>query len=270
MTSDSPNTLMVYVQSIILLLLAYSYYIGYGWYTLDSPNGEPYYYLSPLSSCLFRASYSFQFQDFLQMGICQPTVEFSQHISKNASEADVKEMAIQVQFLARFMVGCATLSLVLFMAELFSHQLNRMVKTSLATFSGALVLIQFTAQMRLFSAMWQLVEEIRKNADKDVRIVGPEFDFDDDLGASFALGFFIALFASCLYVGSFSYSIYRVVQIVLDVNEDPFAITSKKSTASKMPRYISATTKNGYQKIDDESLNGRNSGLLISGSSEHF
>ena len=65
------------------------------------------------------------------------------------------------------------------MAELFSHQLNRMVKTSLATFSGALVLIQFTAQMRLFSAMWQLVEEIRKNADKDVRIVGPEFDFDD-------------------------------------------------------------------------------------------
>ncbi|XP_075241581.1 uncharacterized protein LOC142336557, partial [Convolutriloba macropyga] len=219
-SSESPSSVMIYVQSLILLSLSYSYFSYYGWFTLDSypnsPNGNPYYYLSPLRSCVFRATYSQQFEDFLQIAICQPTDEFAQHIIMDNDDEKVADLTDQVGFLARFMISCAAVSLIVYLLELFSDRLNRMFKISLASFSGAMVLVQFCAQMRLFAAMSQLTQAVGENIDKNLKIVGPEFDFEDDLGISYALGFFVALFGTCLYVGAFSYVIYRLIHIVLD------------------------------------------------------
>jgi len=263
-----PSSLMIYLQSIIVLCISYSYFSYYGWFTIDSPTGSPYYYLSPLRSCLFRSRFSPQFQDFLTVAICQPTEEFAQHITTN-NDDNVAELTDQVEFLARFMVSCAIVSLLTYLMELYSYQLNRHFKITLASFSGALVLIQFCTQMRLFAAMSQLTKAIGDNIDRKLKIIGPEFEFDDELGTSYAFGFFLALFGTCLYVGAFSYSVYRLVQIVLDSEDEESGKLGAKSSGHKMPRYISSSSKNGYQKIDDGSRHAKH-GLLLSGSEHSF
>lgn len=270
---EAPNSVMIYMQSIILLSLSYSFFTDFGWYSFGLTPSTGYY-LSPLRSCVYSYTFSNRFQDDLEISLCQPTEDFTLHIIKGAKDTKhIEETSQEVKFLGRFLIAMSMVLLVVFMFELCSPRLNRLFRINLLVFIAALILTQFCFQMRMFAAMCDMAKSIFEKLDENKALV-PESESKSELASHYGIGFYVCLFATCLYVVSFGFSMYKVVQLFLDSRDDQngYSCSSKKQKGAtkSMPRYITTSTKKGYEKIEDHSGSNAKYNLLITGSgSEH-
>jgi len=271
------SSISIYLQSLVLLCLAYSFHSEFGWCEIQ--NGVATYYLSPLRSCVYSYVPSEKFDEDLQIALCQTTKLFTAHVTYD--NEDVAAVAGKVQCLGRFMLAMAFACLIIFIMELCMVNAYKIARVVLPFFVAVLLLIQFSMLVRMFVLMGNLgdttFDELTNQRDNHTRASWTlqervllrherlhKLDIDPH-----CFGFYMSLFVCGIYMVGIIFTMYKFAHACMEIREETYI--SKPSSRKNFPRSLSVNN-NGYERINSGQPNtskNSKSQLLLSGCSEH-